>query len=175
MQFSDIQHFLSQPALIEYLKLLSVIIASVGAMHFTRNRWLTEQEKVRLELFERRFKVFEATANLIKTARSRKFNEELGDVRSFQDTPHLARFLFSDEVGEYLDQVWGAVCDIQEAEEELSDAHSPAARACNEVADFKTLRHNKREAVKKSELVFRKLYTVFEPYLSFGAAKAKNK
>ena len=163
--------FFQGSTFLDYLNFIAVLAASIGAIHFTRNRWKTEQEKVRLELFEKRYKVFESTANLISIARSRKFEEQTQVILAFQDTPRLARFLFSKEVSEFLDEVWETVCDLQDAQSELDDTISPISKAIEENADVRSLQKRKRDIDRESRLIFSRLYPTFEPYLNFANSK----
>ena len=157
--------------LISVLQALAAPIFTGGAVWYARQRWRTENEKMRLDLFDRRWQVFEATVEVIRIAKSRNFEEHGQKFLGFQEASKSARFLFSDEVSRYLDEVWDHVCNLQQSQDEYEDALSPAVRASGATRDVQGLRKAKRVAYEDSKEVFGRLHMVFTPYLSFASIK----
>jgi hypothetical protein len=98
--------------------LLTPTVAALG-IFIAYRQWRTAQNKLKLDLFERRLAVYEAARGFIssvmtsgKTTQDREF-EYLTGIRG-------AKWLFGDEVVQYLDKVlWHKACDLWCLQEEL--------------------------------------------------------
>ena len=98
--------------------LLTPTIAVVVAMIAYR-QWRTAQSRLKLDLFDRRFAVYDAARNLISSIlTSGKAKDE--EMLKFLTHTREAKWLLNDEIAEYFDkEIWGQAVDLQTVDTEL--------------------------------------------------------
>ena len=109
----------TNPTWITYFTaLLTPTIALLGIM-IAYFQWRLAQNKLKLELFARRFSVYEATRNLIGSiAISGKVTDE--QLSQFLVATREAKWLLNDSIAQYLSEhLHNIVLDLQEINSEL--------------------------------------------------------
>ncbi|MFQ5687656.1 MAG: hypothetical protein ACE5GV_13460 [Candidatus Scalindua sp.] len=86
---------------------IAIMVASIGFLQYLNNRKLKliSEEKLKLDLFEKRFKVYQATKDVIPivTADETPNFEALED---FNNKTSEAVFLFDESLHDYLDDIY---------------------------------------------------------------------
>jgi hypothetical protein len=80
----------------------TTLVLGIVAAYIAWRQWRTSQDRLVLDLFERRFQVFQELTRTIATAFNSKPNVEFQDLTSFDTATEKARFLFGPEVHSYL-------------------------------------------------------------------------
>jgi len=78
---------------------VATVIAASAAAYFARQQWKTAQEKVRLDLFDRRFTIYRE----LRAGVSRARGGDQGAVLGFHSATSQAQFLFGPEVTSFLE------------------------------------------------------------------------
>ncbi|ODS32495.1 MAG: hypothetical protein SCARUB_02396 [Candidatus Scalindua rubra] len=145
--------------------IIAGIVAYVGVLQYQTNKrqQLINEEKFKLDLFDKRFKVYEATKYLF-TQILQLGNIDLQKIRKFRLITMDAVFLFDDEIHKYLEK----------------EIHLKALKINNIVKKYKDLPEGSKKVElcrEQAEIVnwFRdeyfKLQNVFSPYLKFKVWK----
>jgi hypothetical protein len=79
----------------------TLILAGIGA-YIAWRQWRTAQDRLILDLFERRFQVFQDLTRTVSATFADKPNVEVQDITKFDTAIERARFLFGPEVHSYL-------------------------------------------------------------------------
>lgn len=87
-----------------------------------------EAAKLRAELFDRRFAVYEATARFAAAIVAHAKFPADDIARDFQLAMDRARLLFRPSVSDFLQVAWGRACDLMSAADTLEGVRSPAER-----------------------------------------------
>jgi len=82
---------------------LTPIIALI-AVYIAYQQWRLRREHFQLELFDKRYTVYEGTKNFISIILEKGYPGEK-EISGFQESTHDATFLFENEVQERLDQI----------------------------------------------------------------------
>lgn len=98
--------------------LLTPVIAFLAA-YIAWRQWKTAQNRLKLDLFERRFSVYDATKGLIASImQTGKATDE--NMFKFLAATKEAKWLFDDQIASYLDEkVWEKTVDLQTLNSEL--------------------------------------------------------
>jgi len=98
--------------------LLTPTVAVLGALIGYR-QWRLAQNKLKLDLFDRRFKVYEAARDLLASIMT-SGKEKDDEVFKFMVATREAKWLFDTEVANYLDkQIYHKAIDLQTLAGEL--------------------------------------------------------
>lgn len=82
---------------------LTPVIALI-AVYIAYQQWKLRREHFQLELFDKRYKVYEGTKNFISIILEKGYPDDK-QISAFQESTHDASFLFESEVDERLDQI----------------------------------------------------------------------
>jgi hypothetical protein len=105
---------------------ITTLLIGVFAGYIAWRQWRTAQDRLVLDLFERRFQVFQELTRTIADAFSTKANVQISDLANFDAATEKARYLFGADVHEYLKQVRSKLIVIHTIE--LSTPISPRQR-----------------------------------------------
>lgn len=83
--------------------LLTPIIAVIAAF-IAYKQWYTNAQKLKLDLFNRRFRVYEETIKILRLI-LRNLKPNQADLQNFYEATLEADFLFKPEVRQYLDEI----------------------------------------------------------------------
>jgi hypothetical protein len=110
--------------------LLTPTLAVLGSLIAYR-QWSLAQNKLKLDLFDRRFSVFDASRSLITSIMNKgKAMDE--DILKFSIATREAKWLFNASLAEYLDkQLYEKAIDLQTLEAELDGVPAGDERSNN--------------------------------------------
>ena len=94
---------------------ITTLIIGIFAGYIAWRQWRTSQDRLALDLFERRFQVFQELTRTIAAA-FQKANVQISDPASFDAATEKARYLFGAEVHAYLKQVRPKLINIHAIE-----------------------------------------------------------
>lgn len=100
---------------------LTALVALL-AVYIAWRQWRTAQNKLKFDLFDRRFSVYEASRNLWGLIMQHgKVRDE--DVRNYLPDLYKAKWLLNDEVAEYLEkEFYRKITDLQLFQRLVEDA-----------------------------------------------------
>ena len=141
----------------DYWKLTTFCVATFAAYIAWRQSVLAK-EKLRLELFEKRFAVFVGT-RMFLTHVFRKGNPEDADIWEYRAAIGEASFLFRQELVDYLEEIYSRAISLKAARETLGPLPigEERSRLSNEISD----------GVGWLTEQLPKLKETFAPYLKF--------
>lgn len=122
-----------------YISALFVPMIAVFGALIAYRQWRTAQNKLKLDLFDRRLVIYEAARDYISSVMTsgKTTNEkEFG----FLTGTRGAKWLFNDEITQYLDiELWHKICDLGCLQSELNDlpASEERTRKLHAQADLK--------------------------------------
>lgn len=90
------------PLWISFLAPAATLSAACAVAYYAHQQWKLAQDKLRFDLFERRYKVFEATRTFLYNVLEFKGNYEEGAFMDFNRKTADAEFLFGPDVVKYL-------------------------------------------------------------------------
>src|ERR1700719_336682 len=93
------------------IQVLSTAIIGAIAVFVAWRQWSTSHHRLVLDLFDRRFHVYQDLARAIADAVN-KPNAEIKDLANFDTATQTARFLFGSEVHSYLTTVRKALVRV---------------------------------------------------------------
>ena len=139
--------------------LLTPVVAVLGSFIAYR-QWRLAQNKLKLDLFDRRFKVYESTRDFVGSIMtSGKSKDE--EIFKFMSATREAKWLLDASIAEYLDkQIYHKALDLQTLDAELQGLDR---------GDERTKIVHKQADIKKWFLAqFEVLDGHFSPYLKLG-------
>jgi len=89
---------------INWLGLLTLVLAGFGA-YIAWRQWKTAAYRVKLDLFDRRYRIYEEVRKLLKIAYP-SGRIELVNIEALQSQTVEAKFLFGDDVQTYLKEIY---------------------------------------------------------------------
>ena len=143
----------------QYLAALLTPIVAILAVYIGYRQWRTAQNKLKLDLFDRRIKNYDATHRLIKAALSGKPPEELQN--EFSQAIYGVKWLFGSEVESYLhDVLWSNICDLLAIEQEINDLRlGPEKKEkINQGAQIKKSLSNQQKIIDEKFRLYLALY-----------------
>ena len=144
----------------QIVQALTTLVLGIVAGYIAWRQWRTSQDRVVLDLFDRRFQVFQDLTRAILAAMNKPDPEVFPDLANFDVAIEKARFLFGPEVHSYLIDVRKRLIDlisIRHALAEMPDGEQ-RTRAGNKVSD----------ALNEMHVFYGKLAELVTPYLRIG-------
>ena len=96
----------------------------------------TNRAKLRLDLYERRFRIFDGVRELLSTV-YRNDDVTLEDIRKFRVSTNEAVFLFGPEISTYLDELHKRAVDLRSLNDKLHESGLPIGKERTEAAEKK--------------------------------------
>jgi hypothetical protein len=151
------------PSCVQYIQALGpsfvAIVAGVFGGYIAYRQWRTGHHRLRLDMFEKRFAVYEATKNLINavTSHGGVIPEDLG---AFYNGVRGAEFLFDGETRDFVVKIgeMGFKARMARVRRERSDHHPRADELIDE----------EEEILKFLRDQDARLETMFSPYLDLS-------
>ena len=138
---------------------IATLFLSVAVVAIAWQQWRVAADKLRLDLFDRRYRVYEATRKFLSLmSREAEFTD--AEYSDFRVATWDARFFFKPDVAEYLSQIGMRALDMRVQKRlylELPEGDERSRRVQTEHDQFMWLRDQ-----------FTKLPTMFAPYLGFA-------
>lgn len=107
------------------------VLGSIIAFIIAYRQWRTAQNKLKLDLFERRFAVYDAARRLLVSIRtSGKAKDE--EIFKFRSGTREAKWLLNADIAEYLDKrLYNRALDLQTLDAELEGVPVGEERSAN--------------------------------------------
>lgn len=103
--------------------LLTPLIALLAA-YIAWQQWKTNERKLKLDLYDRRFRIYEATRQLILSI-IRNADVESEEIQKFQLTVAEARFLFGSDITGYLEEIQSRAIQFRSCNGQYRDLYQP--------------------------------------------------
>ena len=137
--------------IIDILKALLTPLIAVVATYIAWQQWKTNQQKLKLERYDRRLRIYEEVIKILSIIlRDAKANT--GDLLKFRTSVSEADFLFGPEIPEYIDEIYKRGLSLWRWNQEYRDSTQVMPEGYD---------HNKVVNEKYKELEW--LSTQFEP------------
>lgn len=144
----------------EWLQALLAPVIALVAVYIAWRQHATARDRLRLDLYDRRFAVYRALMDLLSAALTSGNLKDAELYRFSSDTAERS-FLFGPEISEYCEEIWKEGVRLQALNSRLHEEDLPAGEERNQVARSRTELFqwfkNQLEAAPKK----------FEPYLQF--------
>ena len=92
-------------------QIITTFVVGLIATYIAWRQWRTSNDRLILDLFERRFQVFQELTRTVSAAIN-KPRTEINDLADFDQASEKARFLFGPEVHGYLREVRGHLVNL---------------------------------------------------------------
>ena len=140
----------------------ATLVVGLIVAYIALQQWLLARHKLRLDLFEKRYRVYEAAARFLSTIMSlADFNDD--DLRTYNIGTMDAVFLYPKHIKDYLHQIRCHAIDMRTYQKKFE--RLPVGEERSKLVD-----QNHTEAKWLLDQLT-KLPTVFAPYLSFASAR----
>jgi len=100
------------------LRALLTPVIAVAAVYIAYQQWMTNRRRLKLELYQRRFRLYETTRDLLVVM----YTGSADDRRQFQllNQMNEREFLFRGKIKDYLDDVWRHASNQFDARQQLA-------------------------------------------------------
>ena len=142
------------------IQTFTTLVIGGFAAYIAWRQWRTAQDRVVLDLFERRFQVFQELTQTIASAFS-EANVKIDDLAKFDAATEKARYLFGAEVHDYLKEVRSKLIDIRTVQFALPGMPDSEARTKAET--------KLTDGLGEMHLFYEKLAAILTPYLRMSA------
>jgi hypothetical protein len=149
----------------ESLKSSTPLVIGFIAAYVAYRQWHTGNQRLKLDLFERRLKVYEAAKKLVDNT-LRRFEISENDLRAFNRDLSEAEFLFPLAIAQYLRAVAKMSLDLRSNTKALQAAIEQGDRAASE-----RLNEKQSELIKKITDADQTFLIVLHKYLSFESVR----
>jgi hypothetical protein len=112
---------------ISLLQALNAVLVGGIAWYFAHHQKRIAQAKLRIDLFDKRFAIFDAARNFLGRALFLG-KVEIEDDNAFLIATSGASFLLNDELGNYLKEVQTRAAEVRFVQSELEDAKTEDER-----------------------------------------------
>ena len=109
-------------------------LTAVVAIWIAYQQFQTSRAKLRLDLYERRFRVFDGVSELLATI-YRDADVKLEDIRKFVISTNEATFLFGPDVSSYLDELRTKAIRLRALNDKLHESRLPIGPERSEAAE----------------------------------------
>ncbi len=133
---------------------------AIVAVYIAWQQWQTNALKLKLELFDRRYRIYEAVQKILRSFCA-KSTLSLEEIHEFHWSVSESEFLFGPEIPNYLKEIvlHGKELYACNKESQVDDLHSRALKGLNEEREWFT---------KQYENQFEVARTKFKKYLDVG-------
>jgi hypothetical protein len=113
------------PSWTTYLSALSTPVLAVIAASIAYQQWRTAQNKLKLDLFEKRFAVYQAVVALVYLVLHDKENRNESRVEELSEKAAPAKFLFNREVARFVEEIRKKARSVVLLDTDLAKTFSP--------------------------------------------------
>ncbi len=106
--------------LVEISKALLTPLIAIIATYIAWQQWQTNRQKVKLEKYERRLRIYEEVRKILSII-MRDANASLDDLLKFRTSVSEADFLFGPEIPQYIDEIYKRGLNLRRWNEEYRD------------------------------------------------------
>lgn len=145
-----------------FLTPAATLIVGLSISAIAYQQWALARHKFRLDLFEKRYKVYEAAGRFLSIILSlAEFNDE--DLRAFTIGTGDAVFLYPKHITDYIHQIRCRAIDMRTYQKKFE--HLPGGEERSKLVDQN---HNELKWLNEQ---MTKLPAVFAPFLGFASVK----
>lgn len=143
--------------LVQFLSALLTPVIALVTTYIAIQQYRTNQLKFRLELFEKRYAIYQAVKDFIRVAmREGNFAEEIYFIE-LNDKTHDAFFLYDEPVDEYVDELRSKGAKLRYLHDRLSAQNLPIGEERSELsAEAAELRIWFGKQLLQSKQIFKK-------------------
>jgi hypothetical protein len=116
-----------QPVVDLLTSLIPLALAILGGYIGVR-QYITSRQKLKLELFGKRFAIFQATKTYMGQVLTGDFTEKQAQ-REFLIATQGARFVFDKKIRAYIDSIWEKSIDLENWSKDQDSSENSASRA----------------------------------------------
>ena len=124
------------PLVVWYFQGLLTPVIAVVAVYIARQQWKTNAHKLKLDLYDRRFKVFEAAREILGLMYTSGVRD--AQLLNFLTKTADTEFLFGSEVKEYLEEIYRHVQTLISANSQMSANWEAPAEVRSRIAEAET-------------------------------------
>ncbi len=126
---SDIASFSSryEPLIDLLTSFIPIAIAVLGGYIAVR-QYITSRQKLKLDLFDKRFAIFQASKKFIGQVLTNEYTDKQVQ-REFLIATQGTRFIFNEKIRLYIDSIWEKSQDLQEWSQNQTSSENSASRA----------------------------------------------
>ena len=141
---------------------VATLVVGIAVAFIALRQWLLARYKLRLDLFEKRYKVYEASAQFLSIILSHaNFNDD--DLRAFNIGTRDVVFLFPKHLKDYLHKIRCRALDMRLFQEQFTPL--PVGEERSKLVQ----KHHDELAWLSDQLT--KLPEIFAPFLGFASVK----
>ena len=146
----------------DYWKLLTVLVA-IFAVYIAYQQFRLQRERIKLDLFEKRFQVFAASRKLLSIILI-DASLDLKDLFEYRGAVAEATFLFGEDITGYLEEIDKKALRMHSLHEKLNGI--PPGEERSKIVE------EKHEALRWLTDQLPELKRRFAPYLKFGSLRS---
>jgi hypothetical protein len=124
------------PLVVWYFQGLLTPVIAVVAVYIARQQWKTNAHKLKLDLYDRRFKVFEAAREILGLMYTSGVRD--AQLLNFLTKTADTEFLFGREVKEYLEEIYRHVQTLISANSQMSANWETPVEVRSRIAEAET-------------------------------------
>lgn len=91
---------------------LAAAYVGSGQLEILKNQNILKEQEIRISLFEKRIGVFQSVTSFVNAVLVNGAQNGSEEERGFIAARLNARFLFSEELIQFLDEIWSKYCDL---------------------------------------------------------------
>lgn len=151
------------PPVLTFISALLTPVVAIFGLWIARRQWVTAQQKLNLDLFNRRFSVYDATILAMSTV-GRRGSIRPDEVEQFAAATRGARFLFNEEVEAFLEQLYAHLDQVARVSVEIKkvvDMDGDPEKLFPQLVHYRNLIGNQWKN-KSADALFKK-FMRFEP------------
>ncbi|MDO8334842.1 MAG: hypothetical protein Q7T35_09270 [Nitrosomonas sp.] len=111
--------------IIEILQALLTPLIAIVATYIAYQQWQTNKQKLTLDRYERRLKVYEEVRKILSII-LRDANANYDDLLRFRTAVSEADFLFGNEIPEYIDEIYNRGIKLHAWNSQYRDSNQPS-------------------------------------------------
>lgn len=120
---------------VDIFKALLTPVIAIVAVGIAFAQWWTAKQRLRLELFDRRWKVYMAIREFVSEMK-REVVVSSDTLNAFRQDVRACRWLFDEEVERYVqEELWKRAIELKSARESIVNQHGDAYEAALKEAD----------------------------------------
>lgn len=111
----------------QFIRLFSALLTPLIAfitVYIAYQQWLVNRQKLRLELYDRRLRIYEEIKKIISII-TRDAKPTTDDLLKFRISVSEADFLFDSDIPEYIDEIYKRGLNLWRCHEEYRDITMP--------------------------------------------------
>jgi hypothetical protein len=138
----------------------AIFVALVGYF-----QWRTAEQKAVLDLFERRYAIYEIVRKAVETMIASSHSFDQSRQTEFMDAMDRARFFFGDDVDKHLKELWQDIIEVRTADD-ITEVHT--AKATNDPETRRVIVEQRLAALYRIKQFYANGQPLFARYMRFS-------